>query len=103
MAGSLPPAMTVWLYPMDLFIRLHMELALFCLTAKIYISSLSLHSCKFSRETALECVARSIVDVIYYYSIEENNSHNTWIINNRSLELSPYSSDVLNRYSVYGT
>lgn len=101
-AGSFLPAMTVWLYPMGLFIRLHVESALFCLTAKKYISNPSLHSCKFSREIVLECVDRSIVDAIYNYSIEENNSNNTWIINNRSLELSPCSNNVLSRYSVYG-
>lgn len=103
MAGSFLPAMTVWLYIQWVCLSDCMWSQLYSgLTAKKYISSPSLHSGKFSREIVLECVDRSTVDAIYNYSIEGNNSNNTWIINNRSLELSPCSNNVLSRYSVYG-
>lgn len=101
MAGSVLPAMTAWSHSMGLLISLHVELAVFCLTTKKYISSSSLHSCKFSRETALECITRLIVDATYKYSVD-NNMNNMRIINNSLLELSSYSNKILTRYSVYG-
>ena len=79
---------------MGLLIRLDVESAMFCLAAKKYISGPRLHSCKSSSDFAFECTDRSIVDAIYNYSVEENNSDNTWIINNRSLEVSSYNNYV---------